>query len=207
MNRCFTTFNRPALTAFLLFAVLCVFALPAAADIYMYIDSQGVMHFTNTPTSTQYRVYIKEKPKRALGRLQDMDRYDDIIVEAERRHGVDAPLIKAMVRAESAFDPKAVSRKGALGLMQIMPKNLKRLNVSDPYNPWDNIMGGTRYFKQMLKRFEGQLPLALAAYNAGPHNVELYRGIPPFDETQKYVRKVMRFYAAFKNDKRWLASK
>ncbi|MDJ0782445.1 MAG: lytic transglycosylase domain-containing protein [Desulfosarcinaceae bacterium] len=200
--------NRPAiiaLMAILLAAAVC--APPATADIYMYIDSQGVMHFTNTPTSTQYRVYIKEKPKRRVGRLQDMDRYDDIIAEAQRRHGVDAPLIKAMVRAESAFDPRAVSRKGALGLMQIMPKNLKRLKVRDPYNPWDNIMGGTRYLKQMLARFEGQLPLALAAYNAGPHAVEQYRGIPPFDETQTYVRKVMRFYATFKNEKRWLASK
>lgn len=207
MNRCFAKFIRPTLTTLLLATAVCLLAMPAAADIYMYIDSQGVMHFTNTPTSTQYRVYIKERPKRALGKLKDMDRYDDIIAEAERRHGVDAPLIKAMVRAESAFDPKAVSHKGALGLMQIMPKNLKRLKVSDPYNPWDNIMGGTRYFKQMLERFEGQLPLALAAYNAGPQNVELYRGIPPFNETQVYVRKVMRFYSAFKNDKRWLASK
>jgi soluble lytic murein transglycosylase len=195
---------RPTLLA--LFLTTALGAGPAAADIYMYIDSQGVMHFTNTPTSTQYRVYIKEKPKRSVGRLQDMDRYDDIIVEAERRHGVAAPLIKAMVRAESAFDPRAVSHKGALGLMQIMPKNLKRLKVQDPYNPWDNIMGGTRYFKEMLERFDGQLPLALAAYNAGPHTVEQYRGIPPYDETQNYVRKVMRFYAAFKNEKRWLAS-
>jgi soluble lytic murein transglycosylase len=186
---------------------LALAAAPAAADIYMYIDSQGVMHFTNTPTSTQYRVYIKEKPKRKVGRLQDMDRYDDIIAEAQRRHGVDAPLIKAMVRAESAFDSHAVSHKGALGLMQIMPKNLRRLKVHDPYDPWDNIMGGTRYIKEMLVRFEGQLPLALAAYNAGPHIVEQYRGIPPYNETQNYVRKVMRFYAAFKNEKRWLASK
>lgn len=207
VNPCCTKFIRLTLTALLLAMGVCLLAAPAAADIYMYIDSQGVMHFTNTPTSTQYRVYIKERPKRARGKLQDMDRYDDIIAEAERRHGVAAPLIKAMVRAESAFDPKAVSHKGALGLMQIMPKNLKRLKVSDPYNPWDNIMGGTRYFKQMLKRFQGQLPLALAAYNAGPQIVEQYRGIPPYNETQVYVRKVMRFYSAFKNDKRWLASK
>jgi hypothetical protein len=202
-----TLFKRyipPVLLVIMMTTALGVF--PAAADIYMYIDSQGVMHFTNTPTSTQYRVYIKEKPKRRVGRLKDMDRYDDIIEEAQRRHGVDAPLIKAMVRAESAFDPRAVSHKGALGLMQIMPKNCKRLKVQDPYNPWDNIMGGTRYIKEMLVRFEGQLPLALAAYNAGPQIVEQYRGIPPYDETQHYVRKVMRFYSAFKNEKRWIAS-
>ena len=205
MSRLFNRYVRPALPALLL-VMAALFASPAAADIYMYIDSQGVMHFTNTPTTTQYRVYIKEKPKRSVGRLQDMGRYDDIIAEAERRNGVDAPLIKAVVRAESAFDPKAVSHKGALGLMQIMPKNLKRLKVKDPYNPWDNIMGGTRYLKQMLARFEGQLPLALAAYNAGPKAVEQYRGIPPYNETQNYVRKVMRFYAGFKNEKRWLAS-
>jgi soluble lytic murein transglycosylase-like protein len=204
VHRSFNRYSRPALRAFIL--VLILAAAPAAADIYMYIDSQGVMHFTNTPTSTQYRVYIKEKPKRRVGRLQDMDRYDDIMAEAQRLHGVDAPLIKAMVRAESAFDPRAVSHKGALGLMQIMPKNLKRLKVRDPYNPWDNIMGGARYIKEMLVRFEGQLPLALAAYNAGPQIVEQYRGIPPYNETQNYVRKVMRFYATFKNEKRWLAS-
>jgi soluble lytic murein transglycosylase len=195
---------RPTLLALLLATALG--AAPTAADIYMYIDSQGVMHFTNTPTSTQYRVYIKEKPKPNVDRLKDMDRYDDIIAEAQRRHGVAGPLIKAMVRVESAFDPRAVSHKGALGLMQIMPKNLKRLKVRDPYNPWDNIMGGTRYLKEMLERFDGQLPLALAAYNAGPHSVEQYRGIPPYDETQKYVRKVMRFYAIFKKEKPWLAS-
>jgi soluble lytic murein transglycosylase-like protein len=196
--------NRSVLWAFVLFTLLA--ATPASADIYMYIDSQGVMHFTNTPTSTQYRVYIRERSRRRIHRLQEMDRYDDIIAEAQRRHGVDAPLIKAMVRAESGFNPRAVSHKGALGLMQLMPKNIKRLNVQDPYNPWDNIMGGARYIKEMLVRFEGQLPLALAAYNAGPQIVEQYRGIPPYNETQNYVRKVMRFYAVFKNEKRWLAS-
>jgi soluble lytic murein transglycosylase len=169
----------------------------ALADIYMYIDSQGVMHFTNAPTSTDYQVYIKERPKRQGGGI-DSNRFDRYIDEAAILHGVDFPLLKAVIRAESAFNPKAVSKKGALGLMQLMPANLKSFQVHDPFDPWQNIMGGARYLKFLIKRFKGQVPLALAAYNAGPRTVDIHRGIPPIPETEAYVERVMKFFYLYK---------
>jgi soluble lytic murein transglycosylase len=171
--------------------------LPAAADIYMYIDSDGVMHFTNVPTTSDYKVYVKERPKRQ-GTGMDANRFDRYIDEAASLHGVDFPLLKAVIRAESAFDPKAVSKKGALGLMQIMPENLEAFRVYDPFDPWQNIMGGTRYLKALIQRFGGQVPLALAAYNAGPRAVDTHRGIPPIPETEAYVKKVMNFFYLYK---------
>ena len=172
-------------------------AQPAAADIYMYIDSQGVMHFTNVPTSSDYKIYIKGRPKRK-GHRMDANRFDRYIDEAAGLHGVDFPLIKAVIRAESAFNPKAVSKKGALGLMQIMPENLKAFQVHDPFDPWQNIMGGARYLKALIQRFNGQVPLALAAYNAGPRAVDTHRGIPPIPETEEYVKRVMKYFYLYK---------
>ena len=160
------------------------------ADIYMFIDSQGVLHFTNAPTSSQYRLYIKERPKPA----EVTKKYDDIIQEASNTFGLSFSLLKAMIRVESNFDSKAISKKGALGLMQIMPQNLRAFNIRDPYDPKDNIMGGARYFKSLMERFEGKLPLALAAYNAGPTIVDKHRNIPPIKETKDYVKKVMKYF-------------
>ena len=176
-----------------LIVFVVLLARPAAADIYIYIDSQGVMHFTNAPTSSDYQVYIKDRPKRRGGGI-DTNRFDRYIDEAAALHGVDFPLIKAVIRAESAFNPKAVSKKGALGLMQIMPENLADFQVHDPFDPWQNIMGGVRYLKFLIKRFKGQVPLALAAYNAGPRTVDIHRGIPPIPETEEYVERVMKFF-------------
>ena len=191
--------TRPLLTGLIgTLLCLCLLATPANADIYMYIDSNGVMHFTNAPTSSDYHVYVRERPERR-GRGVDTNRFDRYIDEAATLHGVDFPLVKAVIRAESAFDPKAVSRKGALGLMQIMPQNLEAFRVHDPFDPWQNIMGGTRYLKVLLKRFGGQVPLALAAYNAGPRTVDTHRGIPPIAETQAYVERVMKFFYLYKN--------
>lgn len=160
------------------------------ADIYMFIDSQGVLHFTNAPTSSQYRLYIKERPKPA----EATKKYDGIIQEASNTFGVSFSLLKAMIRVESNFDSRAISKKGALGLMQIMPQNLQAFDIQDPYDPKDNIMGGARYFKSLMERFEGKLPLALAAYNAGPTIVDKYRNIPPIKETKDYVKKVMKYF-------------
>ena len=167
------------------------------ADIYMYIDSSGVLHFSNVPTSSQYRLYIKERPQGG-GFDAASRRFDRIIREAARRHGLSEPLIKAIIKAESNFNPRAASKKGAKGLMQIMPKNFNALNIHNPFNPRENIMGGTKYFKEMHTRYKGKLPLALAAYNAGPQAVDKYKKIPPYRETRNYVKRVMKYFYLFK---------
>lgn len=169
-------------------------------DIYKYVDRNGVMHFTNVPTSssTRYRVYLRESSS-ALPHSKVSGSYADIIYKAAEKNGIAAPLLKAIIKAESNFNPRAVSKKGALGLMQIMPGNLKSLNIRDPFDPKQNIMGGARYFKRMMNRFGGKLPLAIAAYNAGPKKVEQYQRIPPIRETENYVRRVLKYYNKYRN--------
>jgi len=168
------------------------------ADIYMYIDENGVMHFTNTPTSNQheYKVYIKEKTA-VSNKFYTTSKYDHYISDASREFGVDSRLLKAMIKAESDFDPRAVSKKGAMGLMQIMPENFKMLDLKNPFDPWENIKAGARYFKALHERFNGKLALSLAAYNAGPTAVDRYKNIPPYQETEEYVRRVLRYYRTF----------
>ncbi len=167
------------------------------ADIYTYIDENGVVNFSNVPTSSGYKLYIKEIPKKLPPR-SDTKKFDTIILKAHKRYGVEFSLIKAVIKVESAFNPKAVSKKGAKGLMQIMPDNFKYLSIQDPFNPQQNIMGGTYYLRLLLQRYEYKLPLALAAYNAGPEAVDRYRQIPPFKETRNYVNKVMKAYSRYK---------
>jgi soluble lytic murein transglycosylase-like protein len=181
-----------------IFILLTFFVIsPAMADIYLYVDSEGVLHFTNTPTSDRYKVYMQE-PIHRQPVLFTSGSYDDVISEAARRNGLSTSLLKALIHVESYFNPRAISKKGAMGLMQIMPENLSLLNIEDPFDPWENIMGGAAYLKAMLERFSGQLPLALAAYNAGPSAVEKYNDIPPYPETRQYVRKVMRYFNLYK---------
>lgn len=186
------------------FVFISIFILAAVissvhADIYMYIDENGVMHFTNTPTSNQhdYKVYIKEKTA-VSGKFYTTNKYDHLISDASREYGVDSLLLKAMIKAESDFDPRAISKKGAMGLMQIMPENFKMLNLKNPFDPWENIKAGARYFKELHQRFNGKLALSLAAYNAGPTAVDRYKNIPPFQETEEYVSRVLRYYRTFK---------
>ena len=170
------------------------------ADIYMYIDQNGIVHFTNAPTrsAVEYRLFIEEDRNRAAY-LYSPDQFDAYIREASDLHGVSFPLLKAVIKAESDFNPKAISKKGAMGLMQIMPKNFEALNISDPFDPWENIMGGARYLRKMLDRFNGKLSLSLAAYNAGPTTVERYNNqIPPFKETEDYIERVLSYYYTFK---------
>ena len=184
----------------LMLIVLLVVVLPVQADIYRYIDENGVMHFTNAPTSSiqKFRIYLKEKP-RLTQRYSSSEKYDDLISDASERTGVAFPLLKAIIKAESDFDPYAVSKKGATGLMQIMPQNFEPLGIEDPFDPWQNINAGARYFKQMYDRFKGKLSLSLAAYNAGPTAVDRYKTIPPYEETEEYVRRVMKYYYNYKN--------
>jgi soluble lytic murein transglycosylase len=181
-----------------LFLLITVF--PVNADIYMYIDDNGVMHFTNAPTTAsnrKYKVFIRERSRYSSS--FDNKKYDHLISDASRRYGVSVPLLKAIVKAESDFNPRAVSKKGAKGLMQIMPENFELLDIKDPFDPKQNIMGGTRYFKQLYERFNGKLALSLAAYNAGPTVVDQYQGIPPYQETEQYIERVLKYYRNFKN--------
>ena len=125
--------------------------------------------------------------------------YDSYIQTVSKRHGVDFHLVKAVIKAESKFDHLAVSPKGAMGLMQIMPATGDHMGVANPFNPEQNIDGGVRYLKRLLKIFDNDLNLALAAYNAGPTAVKRYKGIPPYAETRDYLKKVMEYYSDYKN--------
>jgi soluble lytic murein transglycosylase len=179
----------------MLIVVLLLFQPAADADIYMYIDSSGVLHFTNAPTTSHYRLYIKERPKTE----ETSARYDSLIGEASQINDLSFHLIKAIIRVESNFNSNAVSKAGAMGLMQLMPENIRALNIRDPFDPRDNILGGAAYLKKMIQRFNGRLPLALAAYNAGPSAVDRHNAIPPIKETEEYVKKVMEYFYIYKN--------
>ena len=125
--------------------------------------------------------------------------YHSLIEKIADQHRVDPALIKAMVRAESSYNPKALSPAGAMGLMQLMPATAKELGVSDSYDPEENLHGGIRYYKRLLKRYAGDVELALAAYNAGMGSVELFNGVPPFKETRKYIKRVKTYYDEYKD--------
>ncbi len=182
----------------ILLAVL-FFPVHGAADIYKYIDSDGVLHFTNvlTRSDAEMNFFVDASPGRESN-FYTTSKFDAIIRKAAIKYGVDFSLVKAVIKVESDFNPWAVSRKGATGLMQIMPFNYQNFFVSDPFNPVDNIMGGTYYLGKLIRKYKNKLPLALAAYNAGPTTVDAHQDIPPFRETQRYVKKVMTAYNIYK---------
>ncbi len=186
-----------------LFVLTVLFAFPweSYGDIYRYVDKNGVLHFTNVPSTPGYTLH---RPGLGGGyeikySSYNSDQYDHLISEASKRYGVSFPIVKAIIKAESSFNPRAVSKKGAVGLMQIMPQNFKPLNIRNPYDPKDNILGGTRYFRHLLDFFGGKLTHAVAGYNAGPNSVVKYNGIPPYKETKTYVKKVIRYYRDYSN--------
>jgi len=129
--------------------------------------------------------------------LKDAKSIEDLIVRLSKKHGIDPALVKAVVKVESNFNPKATSSVGAKGLMQIMPDTAKDLGIKDLYDPKDNLEGGIKYLKRLLKKYDNDISLALAAYNAGPGNVDKHNGVPPFKETRNYVRKVLKAYTKY----------
>ncbi len=165
---------------------------PALGAIYYQIDENGVAHFTNAPTTPAYRV-LEPGPLPSHSRLVPAG-VEQLIEAFAAEHGLDSALIKAVIKTESNFNPRAVSRKGAQGLMQLMPATIGRLSVGDAFDPHENIGAGVRYLRQLLDQFEGDLTLALAAYNAGENAVLRYRGVPPYPETRDYVSKVQNLY-------------
>ena len=125
--------------------------------------------------------------------------FHPIILQVANRHEVDPALIKAIIMCESGYNPNAISKKGAKGLMQLMPLTAQALGVEDAFNPKQNISGGVRYFKQLVNRFDGDVKLALAAYNAGSKKVRRYQGIPPYKATHYYIEKVFKYYELYKD--------
>lgn len=180
-------------------------ALPAAADVYQYIDGNGTISLTNVPNDPRYRRVVSALPRSRT--VISEGELDPVIARHSRAHRLHPALIRAVIKTESDFDPLAVSRAGAIGLMQLMPQTAMRLDVRDSYNPDENIGGGTKYLRQLLDRFDGNLPLALAAYNAGEHAVERYQGLPPITETRQYVKKVLRYYRTFLTNDRLSSSR
>ena len=186
-----------------------VVATDARADIYQYTDSEGVLHFTNSkPANGQGRIYLKgEGQHRAWTGTpvppSDHDpgrytRYDEHIRAAAALYQIPEQLVRAVIRVESDYDPRAVSRSGACGLMQLMPSTAEILQVRDIHDPRENIFGGTRFLRILANSFNGDLALTIAGYNAGEDAVVRAGGIPNIPETQDYVVKVTRFYRRYR---------
>jgi soluble lytic murein transglycosylase-like protein len=193
-----------------------------AEEVYRWIDSRGVVHLTNVPSDPNFKKYqvgssggtgrgiliiARNEAKRhnhfsfastSRDPASAKD-FDTLIARAARRHGLPPGLVKAVVRAESNFQPHAVSDKGAQGLMQLMPETAENLGVDDPFRAEDNVYGGTRYLRAMYERY-GDWKYALAAYNAGPGAVDRFGGVPPYAETQEYVERVLHYYRRYDGD-------
>jgi soluble lytic murein transglycosylase len=178
-----------------LLLVLGLLAGEARGDgIYHYVDDSGNSHFSNVPNDRRY-VPIAEKQRKA----PRVKSYDLMIVEAARAHGVPPALVKAVIASESSFNPRAVSAKGAQGLMQLMPATARSLGVEKPLHVEQNLDGGVRYLRSLMDRY-GDWSRALAAYNAGPRAVDRYGGIPPYAETREYVDRVLTYYRRYHGD-------
>jgi soluble lytic murein transglycosylase-like protein len=190
-----------------------LFALFLLIIHYMLLVQFNVIHvpfFSENPEPVEEPVLLKNKVVPEV--IEDTERdvfayqikkveplYNPIILEAASAHGVDFTMVKAIIMAESGYNRRSVSEHGAGGLMQLMPGTAKSLGVKDIFNPEENIYAGVRYYKSLLKRFKGDVKLALAAYNAGARNVYRYKGVPPFKETRQYINKVLRYQRFYKH--------
>ena len=203
------------LSLFLFALAVTALSRPAMADIYSFKDENGVVHFSNMPDDKRYKLVRREAgsapaPAAApavataanlyMPAEESIRRFTPIIDSASRLHGVDAALIHAVISAESGYNPSALSKAGAMGLMQLMPQTAKRYGVTNIMDPVQNITGGVRYLRDLLAMFNGNLELAIAAYNAGENAVIKYGNkIPPYAETVQYVPKVLGFYRKFQS--------
>ena len=169
-------------------------------DIYKFVDKDGVIHFSNVPTTQGKWVLIIKEQRVQFNLGQNFEKYEPEIWKASQRYSVDYNLVRAIIKAESNFNPKAVSRAGAKGLMQLMPETASILQVNDSFHPEENIDGGVRYLRYLLNIYNDNLQLALAAYNAGEKAVFKYRGIPPYQETQTYVQRVLGYYQKYSRE-------
>ena len=197
-------------TRLILLLVSAVSAGIAHADIYRYVDAEGVVHFTNVPQDSRFKVYLKEKrkPDPVTETLaseiryydeKDRARYAKPIQDAAKATRLEAALIHAVISAESGYNPFARSRKGAAGLMQLMPETAKRYGVKNRLDPAQNISGGARYLRDLIRLFNNDVQLAVAAYNAGENAVvRAGNRIPPYQETMTYVPRVMTYYRKYR---------
>lgn len=184
--------GKRQLIAMLLVSPALLWAGPVPGEIYTRIDKNGVAYFTNAPTTPESRLLQPGGMPVATGRA--LAPVTELIQAVAAEHGIDSALIEAVIQVESNFNRRAVSPKGAQGLMQLMPATIWHFSVKDAYDPRENIGAGVRYLRRLLDRFHGDLTLALAAYNAGERAVLRYKGVPPYRETRAYVAKVMRLY-------------
>ena len=184
--------------------LLMLTGIPARADIYRYEDDEGIVHFTDAPTDQRFKIFMRDlkkdkqlRTKLKLARSVNPAVYDQIIATCAAKYGVNPSLVKAVIHAESGYNPNAVSSKGASGLMQLMPGTARSLKVSNSFDPQDNVEGGVKYLRFLLDTFRGDVSLAVAAYNAGLNKVARYGGIPPYNETRTYVNRVLSYMQTY----------
>jgi soluble lytic murein transglycosylase-like protein len=192
-------------SALLALGAVWLMSSEARADIYRYVDAEGVIHFSNV--NKRGKIFARGSKPGAKAKLdgvratrvdRDPALYDAYIREAANLYQIPEALVRAVIRVESNFDPRALSHANARGLMQLIPATAERMLVSDPYDARQNVLGGTRYLRILANLFNGNLQLTLAAYNAGENAVLRYRGIPPYEETQNYVTRVLSFYNQYR---------
>ncbi|MGI9432446.1 MAG: lytic transglycosylase domain-containing protein [Myxococcota bacterium] len=196
--------TEPVLACLISLAVSLAFGAAAgpasaATDLYRYTDSAGVVHFTDRQKDDRYVPIARPRGISYHRKARQNKVYDTMIKTAALTHGVPAALVKAVIAAESSFNAQAVSPKGAMGLMQLMPGTAADLGVREPFRAADNVHGGTRYLRTLHDRY-GDWTRTLAAYNAGPTAVDRHRGVPPYKETREYVERVLSYYRRFHGD-------
>ena len=196
------TLRRMGSVRFLACAVVILIAtwapsVRADAPVYGYVGPTGQMSFTNVPTNVRVTA-VRRKARYHIG-VSDLE-LEQAVSRAAQQHHVQPALLLAVMKAESSFNPTAISKAGAVGLMQLIPETAIRHGVRNLYDTNDNITGGAKHLRYLLDRFHGNIRLALAAYNAGEGRVDRYGQIPPYKETQEYVKKVLVYYRNYKKD-------